>query len=150
MAEIKQDIKVSEYSVSNIALLETPVLINADTTLYPHTYGNRLIVVPENSASVTLSLEAPRAAGINYSVMYAGANPSGASLVVDGNGTFMKGSIHHNNTNTNLAVGVRPNHSHDTLTIATGAIAYNLNLVSGDNVWYVYGKVIGPSVTTSV
>jgi hypothetical protein len=148
MAEIRNDVAVSEYSVSNVALQETPVLINASTAITHNDYGNRLIMVPDFSSAITVTLERPRAAGIRNRVTYIGRNATGANLTLDGNGSLMTGSVHHIGGNSGLNTGARFLAAHDALQVATGATQVDLELVSGDDLWYVSGKVVSTAAVT--
>lgn len=148
MAEISNDLAVSEYSVSNVALQETPTLISASTTVYGNDYGNRLIMVPDFSTLIKLTLVAPRAEGVQHKIKYVGRNATGAHLQIDGNGTTLEGAVHHVNGNSGLNTATRFIPTHDALQVNAGATEVDLTLVSGASKWYVSGKVVSTAAVS--
>lgn len=148
MAEITNNLTVSDCNVANINLQETPTTVSSDTTIYGNDYGNRLIMVPDFTSAIKLTLVAPRTEGVVHKVKYVGRRATGANLQIDGNGTTLEGSVHHVGGNSGLNTATRFNATHDALQVNTGATEVDLTLVSGASKWYVSGKVVSTAAVS--
>ena len=121
------------------------------TTISANDSANRVLLVPDTTGAVVISLEKPGRAGVKYNIIYGGANATGNNVSIQTAEVSGKlhGVIHHISNDSGASIAARNSAlANNRIVIASASQSFMLELVSisADN-FIVTGNVIGATDT---
>jgi len=128
-------------------MLPTPVAITdaATVSLTKSSHQGRVLLVPDPSAEMTITIPAPAAAGEYYKFVYAGAAEDDHNIIIQtgtDNSAYIQGGLALIDTDGNSSADYADGNSNEKLTLTDPGM-FEINFLSTSaTVWQVWGWAV--------